>query len=268
MNGHTDARERCRRIRQVIGEMSYSARSAHFGSSLSCVEILDAMVERSNLRSGTARLAGRDRIVVSKGHAAMALYATLHVWGMISAERIGVYLENGTALWGHVTQNPLIPAIDVSTGSLGHGLSYATGLALAYRLRNYSGRIFCLLSDGECDEGATWEAALFAGHHRLSNLTAVIDYNKIQSIGTTAEVLDLEPFEAKWSSFRWSVARCDGHDSVALNSALERDEMPKMIVADTIKGKGVPRVENTVESHYRPATNEDRAGLVHARCND
>ena len=261
MNGQADARERCRRIRQVIIEMSYSARSAHLGSSLSCVEILDAMIAGSNLRADTVALAGRDRIVVSKGHAAMALYAALHVWGMLDVEHIRSYLKDGTLLWGHVTRSPGVPAIDFSTGSLGHGLSYAAGLALAYRLRRHTGRIFCLLSDGECDEGSTWEAALFAGHHRLSNLTVVVDYNKIQSIGMTAEILDLEPFEAKWSSFRWSVARCDGHDPASLAGKLERGPAPKVILADTVKGKGISRIENTVASHYRPAVSEDRTEL-------
>lgn len=265
MTGLSEARERCQRIREVIAEMSYSARSAHLGSSLSCVEILDAIVATSNLRAKTATLVDRDRIIVSKGHAAMALYAVLHVWGMLETRHIASYLQDGTALWGHVTRSEAVPAVDFSTGSLGHGLSYATGLALAYRLRRHVGRIFCVLSDGECDEGSTWEAALFAGHHQLSNLTTVVDYNKIQSIGTTTEVLDLEPFDAKWSSFRWSVARCDGHDSAALTESLSLNEEPKIILADTVKGKGIPRIENTIASHYKPATSEDRMELAHAR---
>ena len=253
------ALERCHRIRQTIVEMSHHARSAHLGSSLSCVEILDSVVAASTLRRDTASLSDRDRIVVSKGHAAMALYATLHVWGMIERKHISAYLENGTALWGHVTRSPEVPAIDCSTGSLGHGLSYATGLALGCRLRKSTSRVFCILSDGECDEGATWEAALFAGHHGLSNLTAVVDYNKIQSIGTTAEVLDLEPFEAKWSSFRWSVQSTDGHDPASLESALAQPRpAPRMVLAHTVKGKGIARIENTVASHYHPATDADR----------
>ena len=264
----SEARERCKRIRDVIIEMSYRANSAHLGSSLSCVEILDAIVAESNLRADTVDLAGRDRIVVSKGHAAMAYYAVLHCWGMIDADHIRSYLDNGTMLWGHVTRHAKIPAIDCSTGSLGHGLSYATGLALAYRLRGHRGRIFCVLSDGECDEGSTWEAALFAGHHRLSNLTAVVDYNKIQSIGTTAQTLDLEPFDAKWAGFRWSVGRCDGHDRQALADSFQHGAAPRAILADTVKGKGIPRIENTVASHYKPALHEDRAEIFHAHSID
>ena len=259
------AQARCQGIRQTIVEMSYSARSAHLGSSLSCVEILDAMVAASDLRPVTVGSPTRDLIVVSKGHAAMALYAVLHAWGMIEDRHIAEYLKDGTALWGHVTRTGAVPAIDFSTGSLGHGLSYATGLALGQRMRGYSSRVFCLLSDGECDEGAIWEAALLAGHHKLSNLTAVVDYNKIQSIGTTSEVLDLEPFDAKWSAFRWQPTACNGHDPQALLTNLARAEGPRVILADTVKGKGIRRIENTIASHYRPATEGDRMEFSDAR---
>lgn len=259
------AEKRCQEIRQTIVEMSHAARSAHLGSSLSCVEILDAMVASSTLRLQTVDAPDRDRIIVSKGHAAMALYAVLHAWGMISDEQISSYLEDGTALWGHVTRTGGVPAIDFSTGSLGHGLSYATGLALGHRLRGHSNRVFCLLSDGECDEGSTWEAALFAGHHKLANLTTVVDYNRIQSIGTTEEVLDLEPFADKWSSFRWHVVGCDGHDPAILKANLGRASGPKLVLANTIKGKGISRIENTVASHYRPATGDDRREFGYAR---
>lgn len=254
----TIAAERCRRIRHTIVEMSFRARSAHLGSSLSCVEILDTVVAASTLRPATAAAQDRDRIVISKGHAAMALYATLHVWGLIEREHIDRYLEDGTMLWGHVTRTPVAPAIDFSTGSLGHGLSYAAGLALGLRLRRSASRVFCVLSDGECDEGAIWEAALFASHHKLANLTAIVDYNKIQSIGTTTEVLELEPFAAKWSSFGWDVTDADGHDPAALAPALARREAPSMVLAHTVKGKGIARIEDTVASHYRPAIAADR----------
>jgi transketolase len=259
------AGERCEKIRKTIVEMSYAARSAHLGSSLSCVEILDAMIAASTLRPKTVSAPDRDRIIVSKGHAAMALYAVLHGWGMISDEQISSYLQDGTALWGHVTRTASVPAIDFSTGSLGHGLSYATGLALGHRMRGHSNRVFCLLSDGECDEGSTWEAALFAGHHKLANLVAVVDYNRIQSIGTTQEVLDLEPFADKWSSFRWHVEGCDGHDTEMLKASLAPANGPKLVLADTIKGKGIARIENTVASHYRPATEDDLLEFGYAR---
>jgi len=253
------AAQRCQQIRERIVALSYRARSAHLGSSLSCVEILDAMLSTSNIRQETAHNPDRDRLVFSKGHAAMALYSAFEAWGLLESRLLESYLQDGSTLWGHVTCTDAAPAIDASTGSLGHGLGLATGLALAYRLRGYGGRIFCVLSDGDCDEGSTWEAALFASHHGLNSLTAVIDYNKIQSIGRTSEVLELEPLVAKWQAFGWSVSCVDGHDYDALTSALRATDtkQPSMIIADTVKGKGIARIEHTVASHYHPATLED-----------
>ncbi len=251
--------ERCRRIRKRIIELSHVARSAHLGSSLSCVEIIDAVLAASNVRANTVRRPGRDRIVFSKGHAAMAYYSALEAWGLLDPQLLAGYLQDGTSLWGHVTCTDLVPAIDVSTGSLGHGLGLAVGFALGHRLRGHRNNIFCILSEGDCDEGATWEAALFAGHHQLDAMVAIIDYNKIQSIGTTKEVLDLEPLARKWEAFRWSVARVDGHERAALSEALlaGTSGQPRVIIADTVKGKGIPRIEHTVASHYHPAKAED-----------
>jgi transketolase len=251
--------QRCRRIRRRIVELSHVSRSAHLGSSLSCVEIIDAVLAASNVRANTVRQPDRDRIVFSKGHAAMAYYSALETWGLLDSQLLTGYLQDGTSLWGHVTCTDLVPAIDVSTGSLGHGLGLAVGFALGHRLRGYRSRIFCILSEGDCDEGTTWEAALFAGHHQLDSMVAIIDYNKIQSIGTTRDVLDLEPLARKWEAFRWSVARIDGHERVALSEALlpGTSGQPRIIIADTVKGKGIPRIENTVASHYHPAMAED-----------
>jgi transketolase len=239
--------------------MSHRSKSAHFGSSLSAVEILDTVLSVSNIRPATADRADRDRLVVSKGHAAMVTYAVLEAWGLIASSAIEQYLDDGSVLWGHVTQTSHFPAIDASTGSLGHGLSIATGLALGARLRAWNNRVYCLLSDGECDEGSTWEAILFAGHNRLDRLCAIVDYNKIQSIGAVKDVLELEPFAAKWESFGWRAVEVDGHDCVALQAALALlpaknvDLRPLVLIAHTIKGKGVPRIEGTVASHYIPA---------------
>jgi transketolase len=255
------AEMRCRAIRGRIVQLSYSAQSAHLGSSLSVVEILDAVLAASNLRPSTANAPDRDRIVFSKGHAAMAYYGALEAWGLMDPKFLDGYLSDGSVLWGHVSTTKEVPAIDVSTGSLGHGLGLGAGFALGYRLRGWNGRVFCILSDGECDEGAVWETALFAGHHRLERLVCLVDYNKVQSIGRTSEVLDLEPFLEKWAAFRWQALRVDGHDSVALSNALAipSDGRPRVIIADTVKGKGIPRIENTVASHYHPARPEDVA---------
>ncbi len=250
---------RCHAVRRRIIGLSHAFRSAHLGSSLSVVEILDAVLSASDISPSTASARTRDRLVFSKGHAAMACYATFEAHGLLDPSLLERYLQDDSDLWGHVTVNDKVPAIDASTGSLGHGLGLAAGYALGYRLRGWPGRVFCILSDGECDEGTTWEAALFAGHHKLSPLTAIIDCNKIQSIGATRDVLDLEPFADKWQAFRWRVTRVDGHDLDALDRAIadRGDERPHVVIADTVKGKGIARIENTVASHYHPAKPED-----------
>jgi transketolase len=185
----------------------------------------------------------------------MGFYASLEAWGLIAPEHLDRYLKDGSALWGHVTRSAAVPAVDVSTGSLGHGLGLTVGYALGYRLRRWPARQFCVLSDGECDEGSIWEAALFAGHHRLSAVTAIVDYNKIQSLDRVSSVLELEPFADKWRSFGWLVREVDGHDTDALDQALAdpaRDQ-PLVVIGHTVKGKGISRIEDSVASHYRPA---------------
>lgn len=263
--GSRDARlARLRGIRSRIAAISCKSKSAHFGSSLSCVDILDSIAQTAGIAPEEITSPARPRIILSKGHAAMAFYATLEAWGLLPAGMLDHYLQDASALWGHVTRSAAAPVIDVSTGSLGHGLGLATGYALGYRLKRRDARIFCVLSDGECDEGSTWEAALFAGHHKLDRLLAVIDYNKIQSLDHVATVLDLEPFAQKWSSFGWEVREVDGHDPWAIDAALGASTTgrPLVIIAHTIKGKGVPRIENTVASHYQPAHGDDASNLI------
>jgi transketolase len=262
MSNVNQALRRCATIRRRIAEMSLSAKSAHFGSSLSCVEILDSILAASDVRPGSVDRNDRDRIVISKGHAAMAVYATYEAWGLVPGDAIENYLKDGTGLWGHVTRTPLCPAIDASTGSLGHGLGQAAGRALGAKLRSWKHRTFCVLSDGECDEGSTWEAVLFSAQFNLDNMTALVDYNKIQSIGSVSDVMELEPFAQKWQSFGWHATELDGHDHAALSNALElRPNKPHVVIAHTVKGKAVPRIEGTVSSHYIPATVDDLALL-------
>lgn len=247
---------RCAAARRRVASMSYHANSAHLGSSLSCIEILDAVYSCAKITPDNAAAALRDRVVFSKGHAAMAVYATLEQHALIAPEHLDVYLQSGTALWGHVTRTPRVPAIDASTGSLGHGLSLALGFSMAHRLRKRAElATFCILSDGECDEGSTWEAAMFAGARGFESLTAIVDYNHIQSLAPTCEVMDLEPFADKWRSFGWDAVEADGHDVAVVHSALTRARTgkPRVVLAHTTKGKGIPRIENTVASHYKPA---------------
>ena len=244
--------------------MSHTANSAHLGSSLSCIEIIDAVYSSASIRQDCISEPLRERVILSKGHAAMAYYSVLERHGLISSDLLDRYMQNGSALWGHVTLTPEVPVIDASTGSLGHGLSLATGFALAHRLsRRDTLRAFAILSDGECDEGTTWESALFAGARKLSNLCVIVDYNHIQSIAPTAEVMDLEPFADKWRAFGWHATEVDGHDWPALVAALTApvDDKPRVILAHTVKGKGISRIENTVASHYKPALASDITDL-------
>ena len=202
----------------------------------------------------------RDRFILSKGHAAALLYAALAETGFFPIDWLSTYSADGSKLGGHVTAHG-VPGVELSSGSLGHGLSVACGMALALRADKNPSRVFALLSDGECDEGSIWEAALFAGHHKLDNLVAVIDYNKIQSFGSVTEILDLEPFADKWRAAKWAVAEIDGHDHAALHKQLSHTEIgkPNLILAHTIKGKGVSFMENQLAWHYKSANDEQLA---------
>ncbi|MBN2446033.1 MAG: transketolase [Phycisphaerae bacterium] len=249
--------ELARRIRVRALRMVNRAVAPHIGGCLSVADILAVLYGRV-LRVDPAQpdWPERDRMVLSKGHAAAALYAVLAERGFFPAEWLETYSLDGTRLAGHVTHYG-VPGVDFSSGSLGHGLSVACGMALAGR---GVFRAFAVLSDGECDEGSTWEAALFAPHHKLDNLIAIVDYNKIQSFGTVAEVLDLEPFADKWRAFGWSTHEVDGHDTEALQrvlSGLPREPgKPTAIIAHTVKGKGVSFMENKLLYHYRTPNDE------------
>jgi transketolase len=252
-----------KRIRVKTLEMVHRARSSHLGSSFSMAELL-AVLFTKTLRIDPKRpdWAERDRFVLSKGHACAALYAVLAERGFFPKEWLDDFYKDGTRLAGHVTHGG-VPGVDVSTGSLGHGLPIACGIALAGKRDGCSYRVFALLSDGECDEGSVWEAALFAPHHRLDNLIVIVDYNKIQSLGTVKEVLDLEPFASKWRAFGWSVQEIDGHDVKQIERILAavpcEPDKPTCIIAHTVKGKGVSFMENKLLWHYRAPDNDEMA---------
>ena len=244
---------RTKRIRQTIIKMSHQAQSAHVGSALSAVEILAALFERKYGNTKTV-----DRIIMSKGHAAMALYATAAEFKQFDATLLDQYLKDDSAFWGHPSRDTNFPFIEWSTGSLGHGLPVVIGQAYADLkiLGRSKGLKAVLLSDGECNEGSNWEAILFAGHHQLTNVLAIVDYNRIQSFGRCEEVMRLEPFAEKWRAFGWSVIETDGHDLLNLiakiDEATQSKKDPTCIIAKTIKGKGVPEIEDKLESHYKP----------------
>ena len=243
------------RIRRHALRMVYRAGASHIGSCLSMADLLGVLYCRA-LRIDPRRpdWPERDRFVLSKGHGAAILYAALAERGFFPLEWLERYCADGSPLTGHINHLG-VPGVEVSTGSLGHGLSIGCGMALAGRAAAAPRRCFVLLSDGECDEGSIWEAALFAPHHGLGNLTTIIDYNKIQSFGTVAEVLDLEPLADKWRAFGWRVLEIDGHDLVAIDGALRSvdasAERPLALIAHTVKGKGVSFMENDLFWHYR-----------------
>jgi len=204
----------------------------------------------------------RDRLILSKGHGCAGLYAVLAEVGFMPPAKLEEFYQDGFRLPGHVTHRD-VPGVEASTGALGHGLSLGCGMALAARRDRQPHRVFVVLSDGECDEGATWEAALFAPQHALDNLVAIVDYNKIQSLGSVAEVLELEPLAAKWNAFRWAVREIDGHDVQALIDTLSGVPFvpgrPSCVVAHTVKGKGVSFMEDQLLWHYRAPDTEELA---------
>lgn len=246
-------------IRRIVLEQSKRAGVGHIGSALSIADII------ASLYSGVVNVAApddpeRDRFILSKGHAALALYAALHLRGFVTRDELDTYCGDGTLLGVH-PENALT-GVDVSTGSLGQGLSIGAGIALAARMQGSRRRAFVLLSDAECNEGSVWEAAMFAAHHGLSNVIAVVDVNGQQALGYTADVLSLSPLADKWRAFGWDVHAVDGHDIDALTTtmaALQDDGPPHVLVADTTFGKGVSFMEGRIKWHYLPMSDDEYA---------
>ena len=246
-------------IRKKIVRMAFLSKNSHVGCALSCADILAVLyfdvlsIDPQNPKES------RDKFILSKGHAASALYATLAARGYFSESVLDSYCQDGGVLPGHATKD-CVPGVEVSTGSLGHGLSMGAGMALAAQHDKKEAKIFVLLSDGECDEGAVWEAALFSSHHKLDNLVAIIDYNTFQGLGKTSDVLNLEPLQEKWEAFGWSVLRVDGHNYSELKEALtnipKENTKPTLVIANTIKGKGVSYMENKLDWHYKSPDEE------------
>ena len=249
-------------IRAHVLRMTHRAKSSHVGGCLSIADLL-AVLYGGVLRVDPTHpnWPDRDRFILSKGHAVAAVYATLAERGFFPMDWLDAFYQDGSHLPGHITHSG--PGVEASTGSLGHGLSIGCGMALVGKQEEQPYRVFVLLSDGECDEGSTWEAALFAPHHHLDNIIAIVDYNKIQSFGTVKEVLDLEPLANKWQTFGWAVYEVDGHDCGQIEKALLsvpfEPERPSCIIAHTVKGKGVSFMENQLAWHYMPPNDEQLA---------
>ena len=252
---------RSRELRRIIISMLAAGRRGHVGSSLSLVEILRVLYDDIlKVDPRNPWWAERDRCILSKGHGCPALFAVLGEKGFFSPEEYTRFCAPEGILGGHPERGK-VPGVEASTGSLGHGLPIGTGMAIAARLDHASYRVFVISSDGECNEGSTWEAALAAAKHRLSNLTVLIDYNKMQSFDSSFKVLNLEPLADKWRAFGFAVAEVDGHDVKQLRSTLQHlpfeSDKPNLVICHTIKGRGIPFAENNPAWHHKSKLSED-----------
>lgn len=242
------------RVKKLVYDVVYHTRSHHIGSILSCLDIVTVLyfgvmkVDPSDPDDES-----RDRFILSKGHAGLVHYAVLAARGYFSESILDRFGGNGS-LFGTHPDKGCLPGIEISSGSLGHGLSIGAGAAYVAKCEGSPSRFWVVMSDGECNEGSVWEAIMFAGHHRLNQLIAIVDLNRFQAFGPTADVLNLDELEKKFESFGWSVLVTDGHSIEALLSAFDEaavsSERPVAIIARTVKGNGIPSIQNTLQSHY------------------
>ena len=241
--------KKIKNIRKKIVELSYSAKSAHLGSSLSCVEILTAcmLVKKDKKKS-------LSEIILSKGHAAMAYYSVLSEFGEISGKVLKNYMKPNSNLWGHVTKSNN-KFFKFSFGSLGYGLGISSGLSLGYKSIKKKHDIYCVISDGEINEGPTWEALMFISHHQLNNIKIIIDKNSIQSLERTKNVINIKKLNKILKNFNYDVSEVNGHKTHLIFKLLKKKKKkPMILICNTIKGKGIKEIENKISSHYHPAT--------------
>ena len=245
-------------IRRHGIEMTHLSGGSHIGAVLSVADVV-AVLYSEIMRYDTAKpkWEERDRFILSKGHAGASIYAALAESGFFPVEELKTHYQNGSRLSGHVSHH--LPGVDFSTGSLGHGLSAGTGMAYALKKNRKKERVFVVIGDGECNEGAVWEAALFANHFRLNNLVAIVDHNHMQSLDFNENTLEIEDLGIKWKAFGWNVIEIDGNDHAEIRNAFEKAKenadiephKPTVIIANTIKGYGVPFMQNDILWHYR-----------------
>ena len=242
------------RSRRRLVDMHYRARAGHIGGNLSCIDAM-MLVHHEMMSAG-------DRFILSKGHSAGALYVTLWSLGRLTDQDLDTFHQDDTLLAGHPPARG-IPDVLFATGSLGHGLSLAAGLAMAARLQGTGRRVFCLTSDGEWQEGSTIEALTFAIHNRLNNLTILVDHDGLQGFGTTHDVASMDPLDQRLTGFDLDTRICDGHDLDAMRSAFAYgNKGPQMVILKTIKGRGLPDLAGHLESHYLPLTSAQHAGAL------
>lgn len=267
-----ELKERARILRKHVIEMTAEAGSGHPGGSLSAADVI-AVLYFYQMKHNPKKpeWSERDRFILSKGHAAPVLYAALAESGYFPVRELKYLRKTGSMLQGH-PDRVKIPGVEISTGSLGQGLSAAVGMALVGKMDKKKWRVYCMIGDGECQEGQIWEAAMSAAHYKLDNLTVILDRNKLQIDGHTEEVMSIEPIDEKWKAFGWHVTRIDGHNIKQIIDALNAERpkgKPYMIIADTTKGKGVSFMEGNVDFHGKAPTKEEASkALEELECSD
>jgi len=248
-----------KKLLEDVVRMTSEAKTSHVGGCLSCLDVVSVLFTKIlNIDKKNPKSKKRDRFILSKGHTAAIIYSALANKGFFPRKWLSTFIENGTKLPGHIDHK--VPGVEFSTGSLGHGLSVGLGMAIAMRDKNIKSNVYVLFSDGEMNTGSTWESIMFAGHHKVDNLIAIVDKNKIQSFGETKDIINLDPLDEKWSSFGWNTYDIDGHNHVeikrSLTSAKKFTGKPSVIICNTIKGKGIKDFEGKLISHYRPPSKE------------
>lgn len=260
--------DRSLQLRGMVLDTLIAAGRGHPGPALSLIEIMRVLYDSVlNIRPNEPRWEDRDRCILSKGHGCLALYAILADKGFFPKEDLKTFCDFNSYLGGHPEYGK-VPGVEASTGALGHGLSIGVGMALSARIKNKNWRTFVIMGDGEINEGAVWEAAMAAGKHRLSSLTAIIDYNKLQSYGSTSEVMDLEPMADKWQSFGFNVVDVDGHNVSKLEHVFSRLPVdavkPTAVICHTVKGKGIPIAEHNPMWHHKNTLDDDEIASINS----
>jgi transketolase len=252
-------------LRNLIVDALEGGERGHVGSSFSLVEIVRALYDNVlNKQPDNPVWSQRDRFILSKGHGCLALYAVLADLDYFNKKELKSFCRFDGILGGH-PERGVVPGVEASTGALGHGLATGVGMALAARIAGHNWRVFVVLGDGELDEGSVWESALAASQHQLTSLTAIVDYNKLQSYGAVSDVLNLEPLADKWRSFGWEVFEVNGHDVAGLTSLLSAtptQESPRVLISHTIKGKGLPMAEGQATWHHKAKITADDVRLL------
>jgi transketolase len=260
--------ERSKYLRKLVVRALEGGERGHIGSSMSLIEIMRVLYDDIlRYRPSEPKWRERDRMILSKGHGCIALYVMLADKGFIPLETLDTFCRRDSILGGHPEAGK-VPGVEASTGALGHGLSIGVGMALAARMQKRDSRVIVVMGDGEINEGSVWEAAMCAGKHRLSNLTAVIDYNKVQSAGPTREIQDLEPLTDKWRAFNFATIEVDGHDVEALRHVFHRlplaQDRPTAIICHTVKGKGIAFAENDANWHHKSKINKNMVAKLYS----